>query len=140
MTIDLTKRKNFGRKLKVILAKHDIRQNELAKKLGVGRSYINQVCSGMTVFDGTKNSILYDFLLDLNTSKQDLQDYSRLYIEARGNFDLNTIILNNAKCDPLKSIIIEDMELFTKANTKKFRRYQKRLLEAQRLAQLSLNK
>lgn len=132
MLINLTKRKAFGRKLKVILAKHDIRQNDLARKLGVGRSYINQVCSGLTVFGGTKNATMYDFLLNIGVNEQDLQDYSRLYIEARGNFNLNTIGLSNIKRDPLKSMIIEDMEFFTENNLKKFRRYQERLLEAQR--------
>ncbi|MCK4981852.1 MAG: helix-turn-helix transcriptional regulator [Victivallaceae bacterium] len=139
MTMGLTKRKFFGRKLKVILAKHDIRQNDLAQKLGVGRSYINQVCSGMTVFNGKKNSIIYDFLLNLGVSEQDLHDYSRLYIEARGNFDLNTISLSNIERNPLKSMIIEDMELFTEENLKKFRRCQERLLKDQRVGPVKQN-
>ena len=134
MTIDLTRRKAFGRKLKVILAKHDIRQNDLARKLGVGRSYINQVCSGMTVFDGEKSSVLYDFLLNLGVNTQDLQDYSRLYIAARSNFDLNSLGFSDSKRDPLKSMIIEDMEQLSESNLKKFRRYLEQLLDEQRTA------
>jgi transcriptional regulator with XRE-family HTH domain len=132
MVVDLTKRKAFGRKLKVILTKHDIRQNDLAKKLNVGRSYINQVCSGKAVFDGKKNSIIYDFFKDIHVSEDDLQEYSRLYIEARGNFNLSTIGQIKIKNNPLKSMIIEDLELLTEENLKKFRRYQEQLMETQK--------
>ncbi|MDD5596852.1 MAG: helix-turn-helix transcriptional regulator [Victivallaceae bacterium] len=131
MTINLTRRKNFGRKLKVILAKHDIRQNDLAKKINVGRSYINQVCSGMTIFDGEKSAAIYDFFLKIGVCEQDLQEYSRLYIAARSNFDLNSLG-NSLGHDPLKSLIIEDMEILTEINLKKFRRYQEQLLDKQR--------
>ncbi len=133
MTINLIKRKAFGRKLKVILVKYDIKQNRLAKLLDVGRSYINQVCSGLTVFDGKKNSIVYDFFLDKEVSKKDLHEYSRLYIEARSNFNLKKLGLKTFKIDPLKATIIEDMELLTGENLKVFRRYQEKLLKNQRI-------
>jgi transcriptional regulator with XRE-family HTH domain len=132
MAIDLIKRKAFGRTLKIILIKYDIRQNDLAKLLKVGRSYINQICSGMTVFDGEKSSIVYDFFIARGVSEQDLHEYSRLYVEARSNFNLRKIGLETYKQSALKSIIIDDMEYFSEESLKKFRQYQEKLLAAQR--------
>ena len=135
MTVDLTKRKSFGRKLKVILAKHDIRQNNLAETLGITRSYVNQVCSGATIFDAAKNATVYNFFLNLGVSESDLSDYMCLFIEARGNVDLDEldIKLASIRRNPLKSMIVDDIDHLNQANLIKFRRQQEQLLEDQRI-------
>ena len=58
---------NLGKAIKVALAKNDIRQNELAARLGVSDKYISRVCNHENVGMNTIRKIADE--LDMKVSE-----------------------------------------------------------------------
>jgi len=58
---------NLGKAIKVALAKNDIRQNELAARLGVSDKYISRVCNQENVGMNTIRKIADE--LDMKVSE-----------------------------------------------------------------------
>lgn len=101
MVVNISKRVEFGQFFRVMLAKHNIRQVDIADVAGTSRSFISGVISGAEVMTEEQYNCAYD-LLAQTASESDLAVFARKYMEARSNIDM----MNNG--DVMLSIPVLD--------------------------------
>lgn len=142
MVVNISKRVEFGQFFRVMLAKHNIRQVDIADVAGCSRSFISGVISGAEIMTEEQYNHAFD-LLAQTASESDLAVFARKYMEARSNIDMmstrdmmmsipvmDRMILKKAKklTDDQKEILIELLDKVEIGNHNKMGEWADRLL------------
>jgi len=109
MVADPDKKMAFGRRLKVALAKYDISQVDIADVIGKTRQYVSAVINGKACFTPEQFNQVCKMLQPVAT-ELDMDWLGRLFLEAKSNTDIEDLSNLGRQLDPMKQIIIDDLE------------------------------
>jgi|GEM_PF-3471899 len=116
--LDNSKRKDFGKRLRIALAKTDIKQRDIVDTLQCSRQFVSLVVNGMATFTIKQWGKVYEMLQDADLPDYDLNLLNRLLYEARGKIDLDELNIVPSSSDPLKQMIIEGLNDLTQKQLK----------------------
>ncbi len=121
-------KKEFGTFLKQLLTKHHLKQKDIAEMAGCGKAFISQICSGLSPTPPELFNQTYSCLKECGASAEDLNEYVKLYTATKTNIELQSDITQS---DPLKKIIIENLDRLNDDSLAKLIRYQEELVKTQ---------
>lgn len=79
----LEKRRELGTWLKVMLTKYGIRQTQIARRLGITRQYVCQICSGKSPLGTDHFKTVYDMLVETGAAESDLRRFIQLHVDSK---------------------------------------------------------
>ena len=114
MAYDRERRQKFADYLRVLAVKCKVKQVDLAKVIGRTRQHVSHIFNGKIIFMGEQFQAASEFLYAKGASDGELALLNRLFVEAKSSMELQTINLE-APVDPIKQIIIENLDYLTPA-------------------------
>jgi transcriptional regulator with XRE-family HTH domain len=120
-------RENFGQRLKILMLKAKIKQKDISDTLKCSQSFVSQVISGRSIFANDQFGVVYEMLSEVGVGDSDLNDIHRMFIEARANMDIKDIPIPVVDSDPLKQMIIEDLNELTQKQLKEVYRIMEKM-------------
>ncbi|MCP3966618.1 MAG: helix-turn-helix transcriptional regulator [Lentisphaerae bacterium] len=110
MVNKIDKKAEFGSRLRVLLAKYNIKQKDVANLIGKTPQYISKILSGKASFVADQFNSIYDFLIKNNANKKELTDFAQLFIESRMNFDrLELQNYTSSELPPIDTLIMREV-------------------------------
>lgn len=77
------KRRELGNWLKEMLAKYEIRQTQIAVRLGITRQYVCQICGGKSPLGAEHFKTIYAMLAESGASDADLKRLIQLHVDSK---------------------------------------------------------
>lgn len=112
MAYDRERRQKFADYLRVLAVKCKVKQVDIAKAIGKTRQHVSHIFNGKIIFMGEQFTAASDFLYKKGASNGELALLNRLFVEAKSSMELQKINLE-APIDPIKQIIIENLDYLT---------------------------
>ena len=112
MAYDRERRQKFADYLRVLAVKCKVKQVDIAEVVGRTRQHVSHIFNGKIIFMGEQFKDASDLLYKKGASNGELALLNRLFVEAKSSMELQTINLE-APVDPIKQIIIENLDYLT---------------------------
>ena len=112
MAYDRERRQKFADYLRVLAVKCKVKQVDIARAIGKTRQHVSHIFNAKIIFMGEQFKATSDLLQKKGASNGELALFNRLFVEAKSSMELQKINLE-APIDPIKQIIIENLDYLT---------------------------